>query len=325
MARRDDSKPRWMGRSPEAVADRVLEEGLVPDCYKRRFRGASRKSMVEKIVKNPFYRGDFLWGDELYPGKHEAVVTAKEWAQAQEVGRMPQRGTRPGKGDLSDWIRCEDCGCKVIYEEKRKPSGRVYRYYHCTNGRRQHDRQKNVREEVILEGFEPALDAISVSEEMAEQIADALNETHHKVRAARKREAAKHQRALDDLEGQEDQLFDLFRAGTLDERGYKRQLERVRAERRRFSELLDQAHEELDDAYLVTAQRVLELATRAKTLWRSRTPKEKRVLLERLLQNPRLEGTSVRYDLRKPFEVLSLMRERVNWRGRRDSNSRPPA
>jgi hypothetical protein len=48
-------------------------------------------------------------------------------------------------------------------------------------------------------------------------------------------------------------------------------------------------------------------------------------MLKQLLWNPQLEGTTVRYDLKKPFRILSEMRESGEWRGGRDSNSRPPA
>jgi hypothetical protein len=47
-------------------------------------------------------------------------------------------------------------------------------------------------------------------------------------------------------------------------------------------------------ASLVTAQRVLELAKNAKSLWEGRQPSERRDLLARLVCNPRLDGRTVR-------------------------------
>ena len=47
---------------------------------------------------------------------------------------------------------------------------------------------------------------------------------------------------------------------------------------------------------------------------RGRQPTEQRDLLERLVCNPRLDGRTVRYDLRKPFDVISKMRGDEGWR-----------
>lgn len=41
----------------------------------------------------------------------------------------------------------------------------------------------------------------------------------------------------------------------------------------------------------------------------------------KLVCNPRLDGRTVRYDLRKPFDVISKMRRDEEWRPQRDLNS----
>ena len=72
-----------------------------------------------------------------------------------------------------------------------------------------------------------------------------------------------------------------------------------------------------DEKYLVTAERVLELAKNAKSLWEARSPSERRDFLERLVCNPRLEGRTVRYDVRKPFDVILKMAGSEGWRPQR--------
>jgi hypothetical protein len=42
--------------------------------------------------------------------------------------------------------------------------------------------------------------------------------------------------------------------------------------------------------------------------------REKRDFLARLVCNPRLDGRTVRFDLRKPFAVLAKMRAANDWR-----------
>ncbi len=103
---------------------------------------------------------------------------------------------------------------------------------------------------------------------------------------------------------------------------YERQLTRLRALKATTFEKLRETDRAEDNKYLVTAERVLELAKNAKSLWEERSPTEKRDLLEVLVSNPTLDGRSVRYDVRKPFDVISKMRGDDGWRPQRDSNPR---
>ncbi len=43
------------------------------------------KSQFHAMFKNPFYYGHFLWNDELYEGKHEAMISKQEFDIAQKI------------------------------------------------------------------------------------------------------------------------------------------------------------------------------------------------------------------------------------------------
>lgn len=58
---------------------------------------------------------------------------------------------------------------------------------------------------------------------------------------------------------------------------------------------------------------ILELASNAKKLWLSRNPRERVEFLKKLLWNPRITGSPIEYELRKPFAVLSKMRDSGEW------------
>ena len=197
---------------------------------------------------------------------------------------------------------------------------RIYSYYRCSNGKRVHQKLVNVSEQRIFSGFERALEAITITEAFAEEIAEALNETQRKARAATKRETDSYREALKALEQREDRIYDDFVKGLLDETGYKRQLEKIRAERSRFTNLLENANFAIQDAAMETAKSIIELAKHAKSLWLSQSPEARRGLLEKLLSNQVLDGPIVRYQLKKPFEILARMKETENWRPHRDSN-----
>ncbi len=118
-------------------------------------------------------------------------------------------------------------------------------------------------------------------------------------------------------------LTDALLSGRLDDETFKRQQQRVRAERLVLVDKVNQTHEDLDDRYLLVARRIIELAKTARSRWKAGTTSEKRDLLDLLLSNPTMTGATVGYDLRKPFAVLVEMARHNEWRARRDSNPRP--
>jgi hypothetical protein len=132
----------------------------------------------------------------------------------------------------------------------------------------------SITEEAILKQFEPVLDSIQITEDFAKEIADALNAAGLEAKAARKREAAGLEGNLSKLEHREDELYADLKRGVLDDPMYQRQIGHVREERQRLLRQKEAATEEVNDALGVTAQVVLELCTRAKTLWLSRSPAE---------------------------------------------------
>lgn len=82
---------------------------------------------------------------------------------------------------------------------------------------------------------------------------------------------------------------------------------------------LDRASEE----YYITATYILNLASKAHTLFKSSKVDEKRLLLYFVLSNCVLDGDKLRYDLKKPFDSIFSLASRQQWLPRLDSNQRP--
>ena len=78
-------------------------------------------------------------------------------------------------------------------------------------------------------------------------------------------------------------------------------------------------------AYAVTAEKTLELAKHAYSLYSQQSFAERRRLLDTVLSNCTFDRGTLCPTYVKPFDLLSQGRETGNWRGRRDSNPRPPA
>ena len=73
-----------------------------------------------------------------------------------------------------------------------------------------------------------------------------------------------------------------------------------------------------DEEYYITCGYLLKLASKAGELFESSEPDEKREILKLLLRNCTLDGTSVCYDLKKPFDTLLNVGSRHIWLGTED-------
>ena len=92
----------------------------------------------------------------------------------------------------------------------------------------------NIAEEKIWDQFEPAVEALTISQKFANDITAALNETHEKQKAAIKKQMEGYRVELRGLEGKEDSAYQDLKKGLLDEVSYQRQIDRVHKDRQHF-------------------------------------------------------------------------------------------
>jgi site-specific DNA recombinase len=318
---------RAKGYSYQEVRDIVVEEGFIPKNRQSQYRAGT----VDKRIKNPFYYGRFRWQGQEYDGKHELIIPKAILEKVQETyGKRYSRRTETSQGVFSGgWLKCGDpqCGCAISYDPKVKilknKDTKVFHYYHCTNGKRVHSTMKGMSttEDKVWGKLETAVDAITITKTLADELADALNKAHEKANATVRKQIAVYSQKLKELEGREDVLYEDLKKGVLDDFGYRRQVQRVRDDRADYTKILEELQCSLNDAFRETAKSILELATTAKSLWLSRSPKERRDFLDKILSNPTLNGANIEFDLRKPFATIAEMASNQSWRPLRDSNS----
>jgi hypothetical protein len=76
---------------------------------------------------------------------------------------------------------------------------------------------------------------------------------------------------------------------------------------------------------VATGEKILELVKQAEFLYKTQSRTEQRRLLETVLSNCTFDRGSLCPTYSKPFDLLVRGNETGCWRGRRDSNPRPPA
>lgn len=303
----------------------IISEGFIKPSEIKHYHIAT----IERRLKNIFYDARFNWQGIEYKGNHERIVSKELFWEAQETFGLKNPYQKRSDALFSGgWLKCS-CGCSIIFDPKTKTilgtgETKTYRYYHCSNGKKEHLSLKGlqVTEENLFEQFAPAVKQITIREDFRDMMLTALNESNATAKRARKKDLESYRLALKKLEGLEDQIYEDYRAGVLDGAGYKRQFQKVREDRAHFTTLMEEAQEAINDVRDETSKTILELATNADSLWNLMSAPEKRVFLSKLLSNQVLDGVTVRYELIKPLRTLSEMTSDSNWRRGRDSNSR---
>ena len=90
-------------------------------------------SMIQRILRDPFYTGIITWKGDTYQGAHEPAITVEQYEEVQRLVRR-QDAARPKKHNFPyrALIRCGECGLLVTGEHKVNKYGSRYTYYHCT-------------------------------------------------------------------------------------------------------------------------------------------------------------------------------------------------
>ena len=165
---------------------------------------------------------------------------------------------------------------------------------------------------------------IQITSEIAEDIATALRGIDHEAEQRRRESLRQLDQRRRTVVSKLDRGYDDFVSGRISEEFWTRksqeweaELATVDADRPRLEQPRPLA--------TATAAKILELAKKAEFLYKTQNPTEQRRLLETVLSNCTFDRGSLCPTYSKPFDLFVRGNETGDWRGRRDSNPRPPA
>lgn len=315
-----------MNLSLDSIRKTIIEENLLPINKIKTIN----KGSLQKILMNPFYSGKFIFQGKEYQGKHEVFIP-QEWIDIAQ-GNTRYGGKRKPTGVFSGFFQCgnSDCGCNVIFDPKVKKiqstgETKQYNYYHCTDGKNVHknsnEKQINVNEDQLWIQLAKPVSEISIDEDFAKVLSEALRKTHNKMKDLHQKSIEKYKLSIIALEKEEDESADALIGKKIDQEVYDRRITKIRSEKRIIENQLALAISTVGDDFMINANKILELSNRAVLLWETRKPHEKLNFLKKILSNQVLDGVTIKYCLKKPFDVLSKMKGNEKWCPRRDLNS----
>jgi len=272
-------------------------------------------SKFHELFKNPFYYGYFRWGEELYPGKHEPMVSKAEYDLAQGIIRgLKLRSQHHHVFAFTGMMHCGGCGAGVTAEEKIKTqkNGNVhkYTYYHCTRKINPDCNEPPIRDSELETQILDLLDSVTIPPEFHQWAMKCLKEDQSKEVQGREGLLDTHRKRLDASRKKLDALVEMRLSDELSSEEYLSKKEIVLQECQKWEELLTDGTQRVD-TWLDRAEKLFDFAETAKKRFEEGDFQTKRDILACLGTNIILKVRTLHLETTKPLVLINQVAPEV--------------
>ena len=282
------------------------------------------KSNIYLVLQKEFYHGIMIIKGKPMPHNHPKLISKELFDKVQDI--LNGKSRLPAKNRYGDspfifrgLVRCGTCGCTMSPELHTKKSGKQYTYLKCSHLHKNCN-QKPVNEQTILQQLERELfgkfrlspDGIkSLQKEVRkklEQESDFRQYSQSGIRAN-----------ISKLNNRKQRMIDIFADGDIDKDTYRHTITSIDSEISMLNDTLLK-YEEADTDIAETVDNIIEIAGNPSFFMQSSKIHEKRALLNLLFSNSTINGKSLCFSLKKPFDLLLNQRDCSMWWEWLDSN-----
>jgi len=268
-----------------------------------------------RLFQNPFYYGHFYWQGELYPGKHEAMITKTEFDLAQSIinGRSNPRSQQHIFA-FTGLIRCGECGASITAEKKTKhqKNGNVhhYTYYRCTKRINPKCTQKPIRKDELERQIITILAQIEIPPSFHKWAIKYLKEEQTKEQVDRDEIIKSHQRSMGNCIRKIDNLFNMRVNEEVSAKEYTSKKEQLLKQKQKYEQLIADSHQRIE-TWLQRAESLFSFAEIAKNRFEIGSLADKRDILSCLGSNLTLTDRILRFDVGKGLAVFRKLAPEV--------------
>lgn len=284
-------------KSLEAVCKQLYNEGFLYQPTKPKIE----KGTLEKLLKNPFYKGTFIYKGKTYEGNHKPIISSALFNKVQVAFKKDNKPAYNSKKFMfSNLITCGECGCSVVAEIKKQK----YIYYHCTWGKGNCAQKQYIREEALEKQFESIVERVTISDEHKKGLIIALKDSHKDQKIFHQNKINIYRTNLDKIDNKLHKLYDDRVEGKIPEELWQKEQEICIQEKERTKTMIE-AFEKSDKNYMAKGIQILELSNKAYDLYMKQVSEKKANVLKKLLSNCTLKDGKLSYDYKKPFDIIA--------------------
>ena len=137
----------------ENLSGRQVKEYLEDEGFRNKQGKVIGYSRIFKIIKEPFYYGEFDYGGIRYKGTHKPIITKGLFDLVQDELQKYAVREKWGRKDFyfNRILKCAECGSEVSGTEHTNRHGKKYIYYKCNKyGGTKKCSCKYIREETLF-------------------------------------------------------------------------------------------------------------------------------------------------------------------------------
>jgi site-specific DNA recombinase len=274
-----------------------------------------------QLIVNPFYYGAMRVKGQLYPHIYQPIITKELFDACQTVrtGRGRTQAVKETKHPflLRGLLKCAISGSTVTCDLKKGK----YVYLICRDPKA--PKQKLwIKENDILEQIRDVFRSIQIPADVLNEILVHLRQTHESEKTFHNAAIKRLHKESEDVARKMDQLLDMFMDKSITKDIYDRKHTQLSIRQQEINRLLEQHHTG-NEQFKIALASLITLASRAYELFERSTIEEKRQLLGYVFSNLEMKGVSLRYSLKKPFDLFVDLAGSKEWLLEQDSNLRP--
>jgi site-specific DNA recombinase len=309
-----------------ALVDVLEEAGLrTRPTAKRPSRPVSRSSL-HRILRDDYYTGIVTQNGVKVVGRHEPLISRAVFEQVQQVldaHRASGERTQKHKHFLHGSIFCP-CGRRLGYGRHRSKSGTYYEYFSCLS--RVAKGGSCGAPYLPVADVEDAVARHVANERLShkdrERVREAVEEYVEPLVASAKQEAARHERRMRELLGEQQNLVQLYYRKLVSEEILAAEQARIEKERTEIERWREAAKRESDDV-LDALDETLRALDAEEWPYEDASPTVRRLLLQtlfvKLIISAEAEGV---HGVRQPlYEEIHALAEDLRQDGPKDRHT----
>lgn len=278
-------------------------------------------SQLHRLIQNPFYYGEMRVMDKLYRHIYQPIIDKLTWDKCQEIRTGRSRTKTPRQSNkpftFRGLIKCAISGRMVTSDIKKGK----YIYLICRNPA---EPSKNmfIKEEIVLDQIKDVFRSIRIEQTILENITEELKKSHESEKNFQHSAIIELEKENKKLQSKLDKLLDLFLEESITTDDYDKKCQELKNKQLKNTEIIKN-YLKADQNFKITVNTVLSIASKAYELFESSNIEQKRKLINFMFSNLELEGATLRYSLKNPFDLMVDCTTHNDWLRRRDSNPRP--
>ncbi|GAB4086202.1 recombinase family protein [Myceligenerans cantabricum] len=298
--------------STSMLHEELIDRGLTTLPTPKRPSKAPGLSTIQKMLSNPYYKGDVIFRGARYDGVHDPLVSAELWYRVQNVLTAHQvSGERTQKHEhyLKGSIYCGDCGSRLLVTHAKNGKGVVYPYFMCAG---RHSKRTNcLRQAMPVADIEQKVEdyyrQVQIPEHIVTALRHMLTRQFDDLHAASKTERRALSAERDKLRDERRSLLRAHHAGAVPLDLLKEEQDRISRRLAFLDSRIEAGQVEYDQAK-AHLEDCLELAGNAHAIYMSLNDSLRRIANQAFFERINIyeiESTdAVTADHGEPFDVL---------------------